>query len=95
MIWNMISPLRARVIEVLEAVGFHNSENHLPVQDGPGTFSVIGGSWTGVNVSVARWDASAAELEELREAVRQALEGAGLTVVAEPRRLYVPPDDSH
>jgi hypothetical protein len=75
----VVTTLRIRVIEVLEQVGYRNSEGSLPTYASGGTFSALGGG-TGVNVEVRWWDATADELAELRAGVVAALRAAGLEV---------------
>jgi hypothetical protein len=85
---NMIAKLRAEVIEVLEAAGYRNSEDNLPTYVSGGTFSAIGGD-AGVTVTCDRWDATEAELGELRAGIAAALQAAELEVHETSNRLYV------
>ena len=86
---NMITTLRAQVIEILEQAGYRDSEASLPTYPSGGTFSALGGG-TGVNVEVHWWDASADELAELRAGVAAALRAAGLEAHELDSRIYVP-----
>lgn len=88
----MVSPLRARVIAVLEQAGYRNSEHHLPLHPA-GTFSALGGDRTGVNVTWRCWDATEAELAAKREGIAAALWAAGLEAHESDIRIYVPPPD--
>jgi hypothetical protein len=62
----------------------------LPVYASGGAFSAIGGG-EGVNVTAERWDATEAELGELRAGIVAALRAAGLKVREPDTRIYVPP----
>jgi hypothetical protein len=85
----MVPPLRAQIISVLEQAGYKNSEASLPTYASGGTFSALGGD-TGVNVTWRRWDATEAELGELRAGIAAALRAAGLEVHELDSRIYVP-----
>jgi hypothetical protein len=77
------------VIAVLEEAGYRNSEDSLPVHGSGGTFSATGGS-AGVNVTWRCWDATEAELGELRAGIAAALRAAGLELHEQGTRIYVP-----
>jgi hypothetical protein len=79
-----------RPIAALEQAGYRNSECSLPVYASGGAFSAIGGG-EGVNVTAERWDATEAELGELRAGIVAALRAAGLKVREPDTRIYVPP----
>lgn len=85
----MVSPLRARVIAVLEQAGYRNSETSLPLHPA-GTFSALGGD-SGVNVTWRCWDATEDELAAMRAGIVAALRADGLEVHEAGTRLYVPP----
>jgi hypothetical protein len=86
---NMVSPLRARVIAVLEQAGYRNSETSLPLYPA-GTFSALGGD-SGVNVTWRCWDATEAELAAMRTGIAAALRAAGLDVHESDARVHVRP----
>ncbi len=83
-----IPPHRARVIAILEAAGFRNREDHLPLYRDGGTFSAVGP--VSVGVTVEWWSASGEELAGLLERIAATLRDAGLVVVHRGDRLYVP-----
>jgi hypothetical protein len=85
----MVTTLRARVIEILERAGFRNREDSLPTYASGGTFSATGGG-PGVSIRVQRWDASEAELGELRAGIATSLRAAGLETIEMETRIYVP-----
>ena len=84
----MVSPLRAKVIAVLEQAGYQHSVDHVPTYASGGTFSVMGGE-IGVTVTWQRWDATEAELGELRAGIAAALRAGRLDVHELDSKIYV------
>lgn len=86
----MISPLRARVIAVLEQAGYRHRETCLPVYPA-GAFLVIGNDQMGCSVTAQLWDGTPAELAALRTGFAEVLGAAGLEVRESATRIVVPP----
>ena len=87
----MISPLRARVIAVLEKLATATARPACrcnPV----GTFSALGGD-SGVNVTWRCWDATEDELANLSRGIVVALRAGGLEVHELSTRICVLPPD--
>jgi hypothetical protein len=77
--------LRARVIEILEAAGFLNREDHLPIHASGGTFAVVGA--IGVYIYAEWWSG---DERDLLVRMAAALRDAGLEVEDRGDRLGVP-----
>jgi hypothetical protein len=79
--------LRERVAACLGAAGYLDRAGNLPVEHGPGTFTLTAG--VGVRVEVAWWDRGDGERRVLLERFAVALAAAGFTVEDRGDTLYV------